>query len=444
MTGPRRTPPPPTLVGTTTDGPENPPEHQPRSRWGLLTDRNFRLLWIGETVSKLGSSITTLALPLVAVVRLDAGSFTVGLLTAAVWVPWVLLGLPVGVWVGRLPRRAVMLTCNLVSLSVLASLPLVDGLGALTMTHLLLAALVAGTASVFFTTAYQVVLPELVGQGDLVEGNAKLQGGAAAAQVAGPGAAGLIAQGFGAVFGLLADSITFLVSTVTLLMMRSRREAQPKPAPAPASLRGDVVEGLKFIARDSYLRTLTAFGATANLALAGYQSILVPFLIREVGVQPGAVGALAAAGALGGILGAVVATPVARRFGAARGALVSQIIAAPCGLLLPMTTGGASLVLFVFGSVALVTGATVSNVIFGSFRQNYTPPELLSRVVATSMFVNHSTIPLGALLGGLLGSAIGLRPTMWIATGLLVLAGAMVLASPLRRHRDFPARRADS
>ncbi|MGW2986505.1 MFS transporter [Streptomyces goshikiensis] len=438
MKGPSGTPGSSVTPDAITVGPEN----HPRSRWGLLAERNFRLLWVGETVSKLGSSITTVALPLVAVVKLDADPFVVGLLTAAVWVPWVVVGLPVGVWVGRLPRRAVMLSCNLVSLSAFASVPLVDWLGALTTTHLLLTGLVAGTASVFFTTAFQVYLPELVGQGDLVEGNAKLQGGAAAAQVAGPGAAGLIAQWFGAVLGMLADAVTFLVSTITLLMMRGPREASPRPAPAPTSLRGDVVEGLRFITRDPYLRALTAFGATANFGLAGYQSILVPFLIRDVGVQPGMVGGLAATGALGGILGAVVATRVARRFGAARGALVSQIIAAPCGLLLPMTTNGAPLALFVFGSVVLVTGATVSNVIFGSFRQKYTPPELLSRVVATSMFVNYSTIPLGALLGGLLGSAIGLRPTMWIMTGLLVLAGAMVLASPLRRHRDLPARQA--
>ncbi|MFC5666319.1 MFS transporter [Kitasatospora misakiensis] len=418
------------------------PENHPRSRWGLLAERNFRLLWAGETVSKLGSSITTVALPLVAVVKLDADPFVVGLLTAAVWVPWTVIGLPVGVWVGRLPRRAVMLGSNLVSLAAFASVPLVDWLGVLTTTHLLLTGLITGTAAVFFSTAFQVYLPELVGQEDLVEGNAKLQGGAAAAQVAGPGVAGLIAQWFGAVLGMLADAITFLASTITLLMMRNRREASPQPARTRTSLRGDVVEGLRFIARDPYLRALTAFGATANFGLAGYQSILVPFLIRDVGVQPGTVGGLAATGALGGILGAVAATRVARRFGAARGALISQLLAAPCGLLLPMTTDGAPLVLFVFGSVVLVTGATVCNVIFGSFRQKYTPPELLSRVVATSMFVNYSTIPLGALLGGLLGSAIGLRPTMWIMTGLLVLAGAMVLASPLRRNRDLPGRQA--
>lgn len=412
--------------------------HSPvRSRWGLLAHRNFRLLWLGETVSKFGTSITTVALPLVGVIELNASPFVIGLLTAAVWLPWLVFGLPAGVWVGRLPRRGIMLTCNVVSAGAFASVPLAAWLGALTVAHLLVVGLLAGVASVFFTTAYQVYLPELLDSRDLIEGNAKLQGSASAAQVAGPGAAGLIAQSFGAVLGLLANAASFLLSTLTLLLIRA-----PAPTRSPVTetraLRRDVAEGVRFIAGDSYLRTLTTFGAAANLALLGYQSILVVYLVRDVGVSPSLTGGLVSVGALGGIVGAVVARPLCRRFGTARGILVSQLSAAPFGLLIPLAANDWRLGLFVIGSFLLATGVMVNSVVSASFRQSYTPPHLLSRVVATAMFVNYGTIPLGAMLGGALGSAVGLRTTMWLMTGLLVLCGGILLVSPLRRRRELP------
>lgn len=408
-----------------------------RTRWGLFAHRNFRLLWLGETVSKFGTSITTVALPLVGVVELDASPFVVGLLTAAVWLPWLVFGLPAGVWVGRLPRRGVMLTCNVVSAGAFASVPLAAWLDALTIAHLLVVGLLAGTASVFFTTAYQVYLPELLDSRDLIEGNAKLQGSASAAQVAGPGAAGLIAQSVGAVMGLLANAATFLLSTFTLLLIRAPTSTR-SPEPEARSLRRDVVEGVRFIAGDVYLRTLTAFGAAANLALLGYQSILVVYLVRDVGVSPSMTGGLISMGALGGIIGAVIARPLCRRFGTARGILVSQLGASPFGLLIPLADDDWRLGLFVVGSFLLATGVMVSSVVSASFRQTYTPSHLLSRVVATSMVVNYGAIPLGALLGGALGSTLGLRTTMWLMTTLLVLCGGILLASPLRRRRDLP------
>ncbi|MFY1698418.1 MFS transporter [Solwaraspora sp. WMMA2101] len=408
------------------------------ARWGLLAHRDFRLLWLGETISKFGSSVTTVVLPLVAIVELHAGAFTIGLLTASVWLPWLVIGLPVGVWVGRMPRRTVMLVCNIVSASAFASVPLAAALGVLTVAHLLAVGLLVGIASVFFTTAYQVFLPELIEPGDLIEGNAKLQGSASAAQVAGPGVGGLLAQWVGAVAGLLVTALTFVLATLALALIRTSPQRPDSQVTERPSLRRDVAEGLRFIVRDPYLRTLTAFGSTANLALLGYQSVLVIFLVREVGVAPGIAGLLVSAGALGGIFGAVVARPLCARLGTARGILLSHLAASPFGLLLPMAANDWTLVLFVVGSFLLATGVMVCSVISASFRQTYTPPHLLSRVVSTAMFVNYGAIPLGALLGGFLGSVIGLRPTMWIMMILLVLCWAILGMSPLRRRVDLP------
>jgi MFS family permease len=409
----------------------------PPRRGGLWWHRDFRLLWIGQTTSKLGSSVTSVALPLVAVATLGASTFQVALLAAAAWLPWLVIGLPAGAWVDRLPRRPVMVVCNAVSLLLLVSVPAAAWLNVLTIGHLLAVALGAGTASVFFQTAYQVYLPALLARDQVPEGNAKVQGSEAAAQVAGPGVAGLIAQLSSAVAALLVDAASFLVSTVCLLTIRAR---EPRPAAGPrlTTLRREIGEGIRFAARDPYLRVLTVFGAVSNIGLIGYQAILVVFLVREVGITPGTVGGLVAAMSLGGVLGAAIATPVARRFGTARGLLLAELLAAPFGLLIPLTGPGPRLALVAAAGVIIGAGVAVGNVIKGSFRQTYTPHHLLGRVTSSMQLVNYGTIPLGALLSGALGTVLGVRPTMWIMTGGLALTGLILLAGPLRRHRDLP------
>ncbi|PZG99970.1 MFS transporter, partial [Streptomyces sp. NTH33] len=193
----------------------------PRPRGGLLRGRDFRLLWAGETMSRFGSNITGVAMPLVAVVSLDASTFWVSALAAAAWLPWLLVGLPAGAWVDRLPRRPLMLVCNLGSLVLLASVPLAAWLDVLTMTQLMVVALLTGLANVFFSIAYRVYLPSVVHREDLAEANAKLQGSESAAQLAGLGGGGMLAGLFGAVSGLLVDAATFLASTLCLLGIRS-------------------------------------------------------------------------------------------------------------------------------------------------------------------------------------------------------------------------------
>ncbi|MEV6975826.1 MFS transporter [Kitasatospora sp. NPDC093806] len=412
------------------DGPQD------RPRRGPLAGRDFRLLWAGESVSRLGSAITSVALPLVAVVTLDAGPLAAGLLSAAGWLPWLLFGLPAGVWAGRWPRRTVMIGCNLASAALYASVPLTAALGLLTLAQLLLVALLAGTAAVLFGAAHQAYLPELLPPEDLTAGNARLQGSASAAQVAGPGLAGLTVQTLGAAAGLLADALSFLVATAALLLIRGDRG--PAPAPDRAPMGRQLREGLAFVRRDPYLRPLLRYGAAANFALAGYQAVAVLFLLDEVGVPPAAVGWLAATGALGGLLGAALAGRVTRRFGTARGVRLTLLTATPFGLLLPLTGPGARTALYAVGSVVMVAGAVLANVVLGSFRQRHAPPALLGRVVATSMVANHATIPLGAVAGGVLGEVLGLRSTMWVMVVLLVLCGGALFAPPLRSLRDLP------
>ncbi len=189
--------------------------------------RDFRLLWLGETTSTVGTNISRVALPLVAVVTVHASIVQVSALTAAIWLPWLVVGLPAGAWVDRLPRRPVMLVCDLASLVLLLSVPLVACVGVVTFGHLLAVALLTGTASVFFTTAYSVYVPAIVTSEQVRDANAKLQGSEALAQVAGPGLAGLLAQVAGAVSGLVADALSFLASAVCLLRISRQEDVAP-------------------------------------------------------------------------------------------------------------------------------------------------------------------------------------------------------------------------
>ncbi|MFI2040120.1 MFS transporter [Streptomyces bottropensis] len=409
---------------------------------GLLhRHHDFRLLWCGETAGKFGASVTGVAMPLVAVSTLHASTFEVGLLSAAAWAPWLIIGLPVGVWVDRLRRRPIMLAAAALSLLLFASVPVTAWSGRLSIGLLLAVALLAGTAAVFFQTAYSAYLPSIVEPDDQPEGNAKLHGSASAAQIAGLGSGGLIAQLAGAVNGMFANAATFLVSLLCLAGIRHREPRITRTEHRPTSLVSEVREGLRLIAYDPWFRTFTLFGAASNLALMGYQSIQVVFLVRSVGLAPGTVGVLIAATSAGGVAGAFAARRVAHRIGTARATLLFELGLPMLGLLIPLTVGGAGVLLFVTGGFSVSAGVVAGNIIKASFQQRYCPPDLLGRLTASTAFLSYGAIPIGALLGGVLGTALGLRTAMSITTAGVPLAALILLFSPIRRTRDLPTSR---
>ncbi|MFI8941622.1 MFS transporter [Streptomyces syringium] len=407
----------------------------------LRRHRDFRLLWCGESAGKFGASVTTVLLPLAAVSVLHAGTFEVSLLNAATWVPWLLIGLPAGVWVDRLRRRTVMMVSDAVSGALFLSVPVAAWLGVLGIAQLLLVALLAGTAAVFFQTAYTAYLPTLVGPADQAEGNAKLHGSASAAQIAGFGSGGLIAQSAGAVNGLLTNAATFLVSLVCVARIRHREPPPPAAAErARGALLREVAEGVDLVVRDPYLRSLTLFGAVSNFFLGGCNSVLVVFLVRDVGLSPGAVGALVGVGGAGGVLGALLVRRCAARFGTARALLLFELGVPALAPLMALTTRDAGLALFVVGYAAVALGVVAGNIIKAGFTQAYCAAEVLGRVTACSAFLNYGTLPLGALVAGGLGTWLGVRPTMWLMTVGMPLAALILCCSPIRTRRDLPVR----
>jgi len=407
---------------------------------GLWRHHDFRRLWIGETTSQVGSAITGVALPLVAVSTLHSGAFLVALLAASTWLPWLVLGLPVGALVDRVARRPVMLAADAVALAAFASVPVAAWLGAISIAQLVVVAAVAGSAAVFFNTAYTAFLPKLVAEDDLIEANAKLIGSESAAKFCGPGIGGAIAQAAGPATGLLADAASFAVSFWCLLGLRGREPRESYEPRARAPLRREVAAGLRFVRADPFMRVDAIEAGLANLFLTAVDALLVVFLVRDVHLSAGGVGLVMAIASLGGVVGAALARPLARAVGSARALLVCALAGLPFGLLLPLARPGAGVLFAVAGQLPVVVGVVASNVIVGSFMQTYVPAEMLARVSAAIRTIAFSAMPAGALLAGALAAALGLRPALWILSAGLALVGGVFVASPVRRLRELPRR----
>ena len=416
------------------DGLAAPPK---RDRLGLLRQRDFRLLWIGEGTSTLGSAISGIALPLIAVVVLHTSALVMGLLAAVGWLPTLVLGLPAGAWVDRSRRRRVMMACNAGGMLTMLSVPVAYWLGWLSAGYLLAVALLIGVVGVFCSPAFQAYLPSIVASKDLGEANSKLSASNQAALMGGSGLAGVIAQAFGAVTGMLIDSVSYLAALVCLTSIR-KPEDKPEQDGPPTTFRQDIAAGIRFLIRDPYMRVIALCASVENLLLTGAHALLVLFLVNVAGVRYGAVGLLMVADSLGGLAGAMVATKIARRIGTARTLLVVAIGTAPFGLLLPLTTGGWGVLYFVAGLGVPAAGMVACGIVSATFRQTYCPQEMQGRISTTAMVLVYGSMPIGALLGGALGTAIGIRPTLWIMLGSLAAAKLLRLIGPIKSRRDLP------
>jgi predicted MFS family arabinose efflux permease len=420
----------------------NPAGHGERERrfGGLLRQRGFRLLWTGETISRAGSAAAVVATPLLALFSLHASAFMVSALAALAYLPWLLIGLPAGVLADRLDPRRLMMTCDIASAAAYASLPAAAWLHMLTLAQVMVTVFLAGVANVLFTTAYQVYLPSVVRPDELVEGNAKLQASASAASIGGPGLVGLTAGPLGAALALLLNAASFIVSAICLAAIRAQRSHPGPKAHSEGTGRvvREIAEGVGIVARDRYLRPLTIWAALVNLAMSGYSAIIVVFLVRTAGLGPGPAGALLAASGFGGVTGALATGQIIRRYGTARGLLVTAFAGMPFSLLIPLAGPGWRLAFFPLGAMIAFSSMTAATVILSSFRQAYCPPDMLGRVVATMRFLLYGASPIGALLGGILATWLGTRNALWITLTATVLSGLLLTARTFREDRDLP------
>jgi MFS family permease len=402
----------------------------------LLRHGSFRLLWTGETTSQVGTAVTSVAMPLAAVTALHASAFVVGVLSSAVWLPWLLFGLPAGAWADRLPCRPLLLACDVVSALLLASVPVAAWAGVLTIWQLAAVAMLAGVVAVFFLSALQVFLPSVVQRDDLPEANAGVQASESGARILGPGLGGLLASAFGAVTGLLADAASFAVSAACLLGVRVA--SPPPPRRERAGLAREVAAGVRYVTRDPYLRSIAAWAASVNASLGALQAVQVVFLIRAVGAGASASGLLVGLAGLGGVAGAAAAARLIGWLGSGRAMVAACCGTAPFALLIPLTSRGPGLALFAAGAAIVEAGIVVCNVVVNTFRQGYCDRALLGRVVASTRTLSYGSGAAGALLGGALASLLGLRAGVAAICAAQLLGAVVLLFSPFRERGDLP------
>jgi MFS family permease len=402
----------------------------------LWRHRDFRQLWAAESVSQVGSQVTQLALPIVAVTILAATPFQMGVLTALETAAFLLVGLPAGAWVDRWHRKRVLVANDLVRAVALASMPLAWAMDALSLPQLFVIAAVTGTATVFFDVAYQSYLPALVAKDQIVDGNGKLETSRAVAQVAGPGVTGVLLRVVSAPVLIAADAVSFLLSALFIGRIRHRDVVPDKTTRRP--LRVEIAEGLSFVVRHPLLRRIVACTGIGNFGGAMSGALLVLFALRELHLSASTIGIVFAAGSVGGLIGAVTGARFARWVGEGRAIPLSALLILPFSALVPLAVLGAPAALIVVSWFGFSWAVVAYNITQVSFRQRLCPPQLLGRMNASVRFIVFGTQPLGALLGGALGSWIGVLPTLWISVGVAGLAAVPVLFSPLIRMRDLP------
>ena len=406
----------------------------------LLRDADFRWLWTGQTISAFGTQVTILAVPIVAALTLEVTPFEFALLGTLEFLPFVLIGLPAGVWVDRMRRRPILIVGDVGRAVGLLSIPVAAALGVLTIWQLFAVVFLNGCLTVFFDVAYQTYLPSIVAPAQLVDGNAKLELTRTSSQRLGPGLAGLLIGLLTAPIALVVDALSYLASAACLLRIRRSEAhiASSEPGRAPASMRREVAEGLRFVTRDRVLRSLAACVALGYLFGTTADSILILHLVTERGMGPELIGLAFTAGSIGVIVGALAASRLTRRLGvgpvivlAAIGESVSwlPVAFAPDAFLF---AGLAATI------IALSLFGALWNVNAMSLRQAITPAGMRGRMNATMRFISWGAIPVGSLLGGLLGGAIGLHATIVLgAVGHLVIFVPVAL-SPLPGIRSMP------
>jgi MFS family permease len=404
----------------------------------LAANRNFRLLWLGEGVSVLGSMTTTVVFPLIAVTEFSAGPLAMGLLAGAVWLPWLVLGLPVGAVVDRSDPRRVMMTADGVAALAVATVPAAWLLGLLTLPHVMLTALVLGGCTVFFRTAYTALVPRVVHPADLEPANARIYGTESAMQIAGPGVGGVLVQALSAAGAVVADALSFLVSWVCLARMRPGQLGRAPERRGREPVGRQVRAGVRIVVGDPFLRFFALQGGLGNFALTGYGALMVLFLVRDLHLEPSFVGTVIALGAAGGLLGATVASRASRWLGDAGALRWLQVVGGPPALLVGVAFPGWGVALVPLGSALVGVGVVGANVVRSAFRGRYTPPELLGRTTATMAVLNFGTMPLAGLAAGALGELLGVRETILLMGGLNALGCLAVFVGPFRTGRDLP------
>jgi MFS family permease len=395
----------------------------------------FRRFWLAQTISLMGDQVTLIAVPLTAVLVLDANAAQMGYLVAAELTPNLLFALHAGAWVDRRGgRRQMMIFTDLARAGLIATIPLAYAFDALTMTQLYVVAFTAGTMTVLFSVAYASLFVVLVERDQYVTASSWLAGSRAFSFVAGPSLGGLLVQALKAPFALIVDAVSFLFAAAFLGTI------SPEEPPNEEAEHGHVRAGISYVFRNPTMRAALLGAATINLFNFIFWALFILYAVRDLGVSAGTLGLVLGAGAVGGLIGSMITTRLSRRIGIGPALLLGAILFPVPLVLVPLAGGPMWLILamlFVaeFGSGL---GVMILDISAASIFAALVPPRLRSRVSGAFTVVNYGVRPVGALIGGFLGTAIGLRPALWVATIGAILGFLWVLPSPIPKMRELP------
>ncbi|WP_231955726.1 MFS transporter [Occultella aeris] len=407
-------------------------------RGSLWRDRNFITMWSGQALAQVGSQVTELAIPVLAVLLLHATEFEVGLLNAAAVAAFLVVGLPAGAWIDRMRKRRVMIWADAVRATALLTLPLLWWADLLEMWHLYAVALVVGIATVFFDVSYQSIIPSLVRENQIAEANGKLEATRELANISGPALGGWLIGLITAPFAILATVGTYITSLIALLLTRDHEQSRAPEDRAP--ILQEIGEGLRWVFGNELLRRIVGTTGISNFFNTMSFTLLPIFLLRELGLTPAAMGLIFSLGSIGGLAGAVATPHIVRWIGEARAIPVSAVAFSTVACLLPLAATFPAVafpLLVVQGFIGSFT-VLLYNITQVTFRQRITPPRLLGRMNASVRFCVWGVMPIAALLAGALGTWVGVVATMWIGAAGQLLSALCVVIGPFWTMRQLP------
>ncbi|MEJ1230315.1 MAG: MFS transporter [Galbitalea sp.] len=402
-------------------------------------NRGFLWLWGGQGVSIFGEQFTSLAIPVLAVTLLHAVAWQMGILNAASTAAFLIVGLPAGAWVDRWLKRRVMIAADVARTIALAAIPILWYTNLLQIWELVVVAAVVGVASVFFDVGYQSYIPLLVKPEQVGPANSTLEATAQVSRIAGPAVAGALLTIVAAPALIVADSLSYIVSFVSLSRIRDHEAPADRELRQP--LHREIAEGVRFVAGQPLIRSVAGTTAASNFFSTLAFTLYPIFALRTLGIGSLGLGVTLSAGAVGGLLGATLTPRVARWIGEGRVIVVSAFVCGAAFVLVPLAAllhGPSAVVLLAAGEFLTMFFVLVYNITQVTLRQRLCPPRLLGRMNASIRCLVWGVMPISALIAGVLGGWIGIRPTMWIAFGGGMLAGLFVLFSPLPGMRDLP------
>jgi MFS family permease len=390
-------------------------------------------------VSELGSVVTRTAVPLVALLVLGAGPLEMALLVVAGSLAVLLVGFLAGAWVDRLRRRPLLIGTDAVRAVLLFSIPVAYATGVLRMEQLYVVTFVEGCLGALFDAAYPAYVPSLIGVDRVVDGNSKLATSSSLAEIGGPGLAGTLVQVFSAPFAILIDALSFGVSALSLLLIRSPEP--PRPTRTERSpIRLEIVEGLRLVRDHPVLFPIALRSVVAHVAGSFYGVLYTLYLIDDLHLSPLLFGVVVSAGGVGSLVGSLFASRVIRRLGLGPALIWTAVGAALLGVLTPLAQGPLLLATVMVLIPQLVGDGlqTIEGVAELSLIQGLSPDRILGRVNATLEVFSHGiAYPIGALTAAVVASAIGVRGGIAIGWAGMAVSILFLVLSPLRGIRTM-------